>query len=60
MKACSICGVSFPRSEFTYGKRQNRSYCQTCSAAERRAYAGGGVEAARAYRDEMRRKWQRA
>jgi hypothetical protein len=26
-KACSICGVSFPRAEFEYGNRPNRSYC---------------------------------
>lgn len=58
-KACSICGVSFPQSEFTYGNRENRSYCQSCSKAERAAHAQGGVEAARKYREEMRAKWRK-
>jgi hypothetical protein len=53
-KACSICGVSFPRAEFDYGNRSNRSYCQACNSAERAAYAQGGREAARAFRDEKR------
>ena len=34
-KACSICGVSFPLAEFEYGRRPNRSYCQTCNKQER-------------------------
>jgi hypothetical protein len=57
-KACSICGVSFPLKEFEYGTRPDRSYCQTCNKAERAAYAQGGTAAARAFREEQRRKWK--
>jgi len=57
-KACSICGVSFHRSEFEYGNRSNRSYCRACNKAEREAYSLGGAEAARAFRDEQRLKWK--
>ena len=58
-KSCSICGRSYPLREFSYGQRENRSYCQSCNKAERSAYAQGGAEAARAYREAMRAKWQR-
>ena len=58
LKACSICGKSFPLSEFTYGNRENRSYCRTCNKEERQAYAEGGRESARAYREEMRKSWK--
>jgi hypothetical protein len=57
-KACSICGVSFPRSEFEYGNRANRSYCQSCNKAERATYVQGGTAAARAFREEQRKKWK--
>ena len=55
-KACSICGKSFPLAEFTYGNRENRSYCRQCDRAEKQAYSQGGAEAARAYREVMRAK----
>ena len=58
-KSCSICGASFPLKEFSYGNRDNRSYCQRCSKAERAAYVKGGREAARAFREAMRSKWKR-
>jgi hypothetical protein len=58
-KACSICGKSFPLSEFSYGNREGRSYCMACSKAEKAAYAQGGVEAARQFREDMRAKWKR-
>ena len=57
-KVCSICGVSYPASEFTYGNRDNRSYCRACDKAEKAVYAKGGAEAARQFRDEQRIKWQ--
>ncbi|MGV3570354.1 MAG: hypothetical protein ACO1PB_07115 [Ramlibacter sp.] len=57
-KTCSICGQSYPLGEFTYGKRENRSYCQECSRRERQAYSRGGASEARAFRDEMRRAWR--
>lgn len=57
-KTCSICGVSFPNSEYVYGNRDNRSYCRQCNKQEKAAYTQGGVEAARAFRQEMRRRWQ--
>jgi hypothetical protein len=57
-KSCSICGVSYPAGEFHYGNRTDRSYCRTCSAEEKRAYARGGAAAARAYRDDKRASWK--
>ena len=56
-KSCSICGKSFPRTEFSYGNREDRSYCRTCDKAEKAAYSAGGPEAARAFRDSERSKW---
>lgn len=56
-KACSICGKTFPISEFSYGKKDNRSYCRACDKAEKAEYAAGGKEAARQFRDEQREKW---
>jgi hypothetical protein len=58
-KGYSICGKPFKLNEFSYGKREGRSYCQQCSKAEKQAYARGGIEAARAYREAMRAKWKR-
>ncbi|GAB6197621.1 hypothetical protein PAGU2595_029660 [Lysobacter xanthus] len=57
-KSCSICGKSQPRSEFSYGNREDRSYCKTCNKLERQAYARGGAAAAEAFREEQRRSWQ--
>lgn len=34
LKACSICGVRLPTSEFTYRNRENRSYCRKCDKQE--------------------------
>jgi len=59
-KNCSICGKLFQYSEFAYGNREDRSYCQTCNSEEKTAYSQGGKEAARQYRDKMRSKWQKA
>ena len=58
-KACSICGVSYSLAEFSYYNRVNRSYCRSCDKFEKEAYARGGVEAARRFREEMRNKWRR-
>lgn len=58
-KTCSICGVSFLMGEFSYGNRNNRSYCKACDKGEKAAYAKGGTEAARNFRDEKRSKWKR-
>ena len=57
-KTCSICGVSKPIGDFTYGNRENRSYCPPCSKAEKSAYVAGGTEAARSYRESMRKQWK--
>jgi hypothetical protein len=57
-KPCAICGVTYPMTEFSYGNRDNRSYCRSCDRAEKAAYRKGGTEAARKYREEMRLKWQ--
>lgn len=58
-KTCSICGISFPLAEFTYGNRENRSYCSSCDKLEKQAYSQGGAEAARKFREMMRDKWKR-
>jgi len=52
--------MSFPIEEFTYRSRENRSYCRLCDAAVTKAHAQGGAEAARAFREDQRRKWRRA
>jgi hypothetical protein len=57
-KQCSICGKWNPLSEFTYGNRANRSYCRRCDKEEKAAYARGGVDAARAYRELKRVEWK--
>lgn len=59
-KTCSICGEWSPYEEFQYGNRENRSYCQQCNREERAAYAEGGREGARQYRDAMRATWQQS
>jgi hypothetical protein len=57
-KPCSICGKNYPLSEFSYGNRENRSYCQTCNKLEKAARSLGGSPAARAFREEQRRSWR--
>ena len=57
-KACSVCGKSFPRDEFSYRNRENRSYCRACDRAVSAAHAKGGAEAARQFRAEQRSKWK--
>jgi hypothetical protein len=57
--SCSICGVSFPHLEFSYGGRENRSYCQSCNKLDQQAYARGGLEAAREFREGMRSRWRK-
>jgi hypothetical protein len=59
-KSCSICGQWFPTAEFDYGNKENRSYCRRCSKEEKRAYAQGGVEAAREYRNGQRATWTKS
>lgn len=56
-KSCSICGDSFPESEFHYGGKTKQSYCRTCNREVSAAYATGGKEAARAFREEKRANW---
>jgi len=57
-KSCSICGKSYPATEFSYGNRDDRSYCRACNKAEKAAYATGGAEAARQFREKERAKWR--
>lgn len=59
-KLCSICGKRFPAAEFSYGRRDNRSYCQKCNKEEKEAYRQGGVESAREYRARKRAEWKSA
>jgi len=56
-KSCSICGDWFPASEFHYGGKTKQSYCRTCNREVSAAYAKGGKEAARAFREEKRANW---
>jgi hypothetical protein len=55
-KKCSTCNKWYRMTEYEYGKRSNRSYCQRCNKEERAAYSIGGKEAAKEYRDSIRRK----
>ncbi|MDX8380927.1 MAG: hypothetical protein R8M14_02305 [Ghiorsea sp.] len=57
-KRYSICGIDFPTSEYKYGNRKYRSYCNECNKEEKAAYSQGGTVAAEAYREKMRAKWQ--
>jgi ribosomal protein S27AE len=57
-KACSICGKSYLLAEFSYGNREMRSYCRSCSKLEKAAYAKGGTEAARQFRESQRARWK--
>ena len=58
-KACSICGKSYSIQEFSYGNRDNRSYCQVCNKSDNLARSSGGIEAARQFREAQRAKWRR-
>ncbi len=58
-KMCSVCGKSFSLSEFSYGKRENRSYCQSCDKGVSAAYSKGGKAAAQAFREKLRAKWEK-
>ena len=58
-KQCSICGELKDAAEFRYGNREGRSYCTPCSAAEKSAYASGGTEAAKAFRESKRASWRK-
>jgi hypothetical protein len=57
-KMCSICGKWHSYEEYSYGNRENRSYCRICNKEEKAAYANGGVESARRYREEKRASWK--
>ncbi len=57
-KQCSICGTIFPIGEFNYGNRTTNSYCKTCCRAHQTAYAKGGSEATRQFRELERSKWK--
>jgi hypothetical protein len=57
-KQCSICGHLFPAFEFSYGRRDDRSYCRKCDKEEKAAYRRGGSVAAREYRDNKRKEWK--
>lgn len=57
-KLCSICGESKSLDAFSYGNRDNRSYCFNCNKIDQRIYSSEGLDAVHAWRDEMRRKWK--
>jgi len=57
-KQCVICGKTKPKSNFDYGKRNNRSYCSACNKIDQRIYNREGLEAVKAWREEMRKQWQ--
>lgn len=59
-KPCSICGEWKRAEEFEYGNRPDRSYCKKCNMEDQAAYARGGKEAAREYRERHRAKWRKA
>lgn len=53
-KPCSICGKWHVFDEYSYGNRENNSYCKKCCKEVNAEYAVGGVEAARQYREDKR------
>lgn len=57
-KTCSVCGTWYDASEYSYGRRSNRSYCRTCNRLEKAAYRKGGVAAAEQFRNEQRATWK--
>ena len=57
-KTCSICGEWYQIDEFTYGNRNNRSYCKACNKEERRIYSKEGLAAAIAFKERQRAKWK--
>ncbi|MCL1476971.1 MULTISPECIES: hypothetical protein [unclassified Marinobacter] len=54
-KSCSICNKWYRMSEYDYGNKTGRSYCQQCNKEEKAAYSRGGKEAATEYRDSIRK-----
>ena len=56
-KTCSICNDWFDNLEFTYGNGENNSYCKSCNREHHAAYASGGSDATRLYREAKRAKW---
>jgi hypothetical protein len=57
-KQCSICGTVFPIEEFNYGGRTNNSYCKECRKGHGAAYARGGSEETRRFREQKWSEWK--
>ena len=55
-KTCSVCGTWHEDSHYSYGSKDDRSYCQTCNKLVNEATSKGGKEAARKLRKEIRRE----
>jgi hypothetical protein len=55
-KACSVCDKWYIYREFSYGKKENNSYCQACVKEYRRICAKGGTVATRTWLSEMHAK----
>jgi hypothetical protein len=53
-KRCSICGELKPRDAFNYEGLIDRAYCQDCRMEDRRIRRTEGIEAVRAWRENMR------
>ena len=56
-KNCSVCGKWFEQDEFTYGNRDNNSYCKACVKEYSEQYVKGGTVATRKWLDDMHTKW---
>ena len=56
-KQCSICGIEKDLSNFTYGNREDRSYCSECNSKDQSIYQREGLDAVRKWRDDMRKSW---
>jgi len=56
-KTCSICNIWYKAQEYSYGNKEGRSYCRKCNREERQAYARGGKEAAKLFRETKRKEW---
>jgi len=57
-KNCNVCGKWFEQDQFTYGNRDNNSYCKACAKEYGEHYTKGGTVATRKWLDDMRTKWK--
>lgn len=55
-KSCIVCNKWYDQSKFTYGNRDNNSYCITCARTYGKKYTEGGTMATQRWLELMRSK----